>query len=739
MSQSSFSPLDEGNMLYAHTPNEDGEWDYLCAHSRKVGERARCFADVFGDGNLAYLLGLAHDLGKADPEFQRYLVAQARGEQCKSPPHAWAGAALFFVKRTSIPWAEICMPIAGHHSGLGEVGIVANRLDSRLVGNEEFLAQLQQMLAKMIREDALQSGICPTIKHKHLDPFRQETRVRMLFSALVDADWLATESHFSPKKERFRSGWPAIVELWERFEVDQKKLVMCTDTTSCVNKVRNDVYEHCLRASALEPGFFRLTVPTGGGKTRSSLAFALQHCIAHGLRRVVIAIPYTSIIDQTAEVCRKILGDDAVLEHHSQIDYDAVKKRYGDSEHLDAMPRRQELATENWDAPLIVTTTVQLFESLFCNRTSKCRKLHNLAGSVIILDEVQTRPPELLSPTLSMLRNLVEDYRVSVVLCTATQPALQSTPFLTELKGVDIREIVPGYRRHFEALKRVDYEFRKNPIAIADIVKEIEAEERVLAVFNSRKDALSVISMFGERDEAFHLSALLCPAHRKKVLADVRRRLDEKEPVCLISTQVIEAGVDVDFPVVYRVLGPLDRIVQVAGRCNREGELDAGRVIVFELAEGRAPRGAYASGIEKARLLLQAYPDSLHDPALYEEYFRRLFYDLDLDVHRIQQYRKELNYPEVARRYKLIPGDTCPVVVPYEDAFNRLDVWLKHPCRDTWRRLQPYIVTLYQYELESLEREGWVDKSAEGLYRWNGGYDEKRGIRAYYDPSDLLL
>lgn len=689
------------NNIYAHTPNKDGKWNLLDTHLRQVGEMAQKFADVFGDGSLAYLLGLAHDLGKANPAFQRYLLAQAKEERCERTPHAWAGAAIFSEYRNSIPWAEICLPIAGHHSGLGEEGLVANRVDAKLRANEDFVDNLRLMLVEMIKEDAkrFSNGLAIELES---DVYKRELRIRMLFSALIDADWLATEAHFSWKNTELRAGWPEIDELWRRFEADQKRLmagVADANGTRLINRVRNEVYECCLEASILEPGFFRLTVPTGGGKTRSSLGFALRHCLTHGWRRVVIAIPYTSIIDQTAQVCREILGDDAVLEHHSQIDYNERNQSPGGSKGSDEMPRRLELASENWDAPLIVTTTVQLFESLFSSTTSRCRKLHNLAGCVIILDEVQTLPPELLSPTLNVLRNLVEDYQVSVVLCTATQPALQSTPFLTELKDVEIREIVPNYRNHFHILKRVDYELREAPIAIADLVEELEAQEQVLAVFNSRKDALSAISMLRDREDAFHLSTLLCPSHRKQVLAEIRRRLDSKAPesVCLISTQVIEAGVDVDFPVVYRVLGPLDRIVQVAGRCNREGRLDAGKVIIFELEGGRAPRGAYASGIEKARLLLHEYPERLHDPRLHEEYFRRLYHDLDLDVHRVQQYRAVLNYPAVAASYKLIPDDTCPVVVPYEDAFNHLAVWLKYPCRDTWRKLQPYIINLYRY------------------------------------------
>ena len=252
-------------MLYAHTPNEDGEWDHLCIHLREVAAMARRFADVFKDGDLAYLVGLTHDLGKANPAFQKYLIAQARDEDRDTTPHAWAGAAIFSEYRNRIPWAEICMPIAGHHAGLGEIGLVANRIDARLAENREFVVNLRRMLIEMIKEEALQSGSARglTVSNKRLDPFKRELRIRMLFSALVDADWLATEAHFSPKDERFRSGWPSIEELWERFKVDQEKLMAGSDRTKLVNKVRNNVYENCLKASAFESGFFRLTVPTG--------------------------------------------------------------------------------------------------------------------------------------------------------------------------------------------------------------------------------------------------------------------------------------------------------------------------------------------------------------------------------------------------------------------------------------------------------------------------------------------
>lgn len=559
----------------------------------------------------------------------------------------------------------------------------------------------------------------------------------MLFSALIDADRLDTERHFEKQKSALRETWRAnMYLLWERFKANQDKLLASADRSKTVNQVRYEVYDACLKCAQRPQGLYRLTVPTGGGKTRSALAFGLRHALRHDLCRIVVVLPYTSIIDQTAEVYREILGENVILEHHSQVN---LLETSSNGQSISPV-LRYELATENWDVPVIVTTTVQFFESLFSNHPSKCRKIHNIADSVVILDEVQTLPTEILKPTLDAIRTLIEDYGVSVVLCTATQPALQSTPFLGELGDLEVQEIVPNYNRHFEVLRRVDYEIRHKEQSLLSIAEEVASEPQGLVILNTRKEALELFSMMSERGDAFHLSTLLCGAHRRDVIADITRRLDEGKPVCVVSTQVVEAGVDLDFPVVYRALGPLDRIVQAAGRCNREGKRSLGRVVVFKPEGSKSPRGPYAAGIEKARLLLERYSaEKLHDPDLYEEYFQDLYYDLELDKHRIQEFRRDLNYPLVADRYRLIPGNTVCVVVPYGDAFTFLDRWLAFPSRESWRPLQSYLVNLFEHEALRMENDGWMVKLTDKLYRWEGGYDNRRGIvEALYDPADLI-
>jgi len=724
--------------VIAHT-SSNGKRHSLCDHLKNTAVSAKQYALDFGCGELAYWLGALHDLGKVNPDFQRYLAALERDGQATSVPHSIWGAALLYQLVVHAGkddgWKELALPILGHHGGLPDAGTAAQTL-------QHFLAKQPDALQQMTAYLETASLELPPLK---ISPFsspraglRRELRIRMLYSALVDADWLNTEQHFAPDNAAQRMHWPQLAVLWQRFESNQEKLLgevrAHQKHNTSVNRVRREVYEACLSAAVGPPGVYRLTVPTGGGKTRSGIAFALRHAINNDLRRIVVAIPYTSIIDQTAQVFSEIFGNEAILEHHSQV------RVPEDDEDQAPTVLRMQLAVENWDAPLVVTTTVQLFDSLFSNRRSRVRKLHNLARSAIILDEVQTLPPELLAPILEVLRTLVDDYSVSLVLSTATQPTFEQSRYLEAFSDLEVREIVPDFQQYFERLQRVAYERRTESLEWEALAEELQDRPQVMVVLNTRKDALALLGATGEDEATFHLSTLLCGAHRQKVLEEVKRRLEEDQPVRLISTQVVEAGIDLDFPIVYRAIGPLDRIVQVAGRCNREGKLKLGRVVVFEPAGGGAPRGPYKVGIEKAKLLLHSQPvDALHDPMIYREYFQRLFDDVDTDRKGIQGYREVLNYPEVARRFHLIDQDTVAAVVPYEEAFERLAEWQSQPSRRRWQRLQPYLVSLWPYEVAKLEKAGWVVPVGEGLCRWEGQYDCTRGVvSTLRDPTDLV-
>jgi CRISPR-associated endonuclease/helicase Cas3 len=732
--------------LYAHTPPEGSEkWDILHDHLVGVAQKARRFAEPFGAGALAYVIGLWHDLGKINPEFQAYLEAMHKGESHAKVPHSiWAGAlgyALIWLgKKDAESWKELALPLAGHHSGLDQPGALSQKLHAFIEGEQGKKALC--LLQKATTQLQLPVGM----RMQHGSQRGRDLLIRMVFSALVDADYLATEQHFEGAKSDRRGNWPSLKQLWDVFCADQTRLLgEAEQSPSTVNDVRRKVYEACLDAAKKEPGLFRLTVPTGGGKTRSGLAFALQHALSYRKERVIVALPYTSIIDQTAREYRKIFDAhfDCVLEHHSQVDLPDEQE----DQHPTAIYHR--LAAENWDAPLVVTTTVQLFESLFGCKPGRCRKLHNIGNSVLILDEVQTLPSEFLAPTLEVIRWLVEYGATTVVFSTATQPAFDETPYLKAFDGLAITPIVEKYHAHFRLLERVDYQPVRQLQNLNELTDEIAERtgQQVLVILNTRKHAVALLNELRDRkvQGLYHLSTLLCGAHRKAILEDIKKRLalNDPQPVCLISTQVVEAGVDLDFPTVYRAMGPLDRIVQAAGRCNREGRRhEKGQVIIFDWPENASPPGSYRIGLDDAKMLLQRNsPARLNDPELYREYFQCLFRDADLDKRDILPCCRDLNFPEVAQRYKFVE-ETIPVVVPCYDnseGEKRLQAYMKHPSRETWRRLMTYVVNIRRQELNSLQC--WLEPAVGAFYRWTGIYDAEthRGlVGPLMDPADLL-
>ncbi|MEI6065266.1 MAG: CRISPR-associated helicase Cas3', partial [Pseudanabaena sp. ELA748] len=680
------------------------------------------------------------DLGKYNPEFQKYLeLCDIASKAGKDAPRSKTPHAIYGAKLAAEQFEPLALLIAGHHTGLQTI----TKLDNNLVKGID--DSIYQSILQKATEDKINLQISSDVTHlfeklvqddHHYDFLRYDLLLRLLFSCLVDADCLDTESHFDPEATAQRSSNITVTSLWKTLKTSQQKLLekakvqnyspfVNQSKAEAVNQIRAEVYEACVAAATHQTGVFRLAVPTGGGKTRSGLAFALAHAKQHSLDRVIVAVPYTSIIEQTVTVYRGIFGDAAVLEHHSAVQPD-------DSNEEDARSRQAQarLATQNWDAPLIVTTTVQLFESLFANRTSRCRKLHNIVRSVIILDEVQTLPVSLLAPIVSVLKNLCQQYQVSVVLCTATQPALEDeTPYLSGFASGTVRDIIAPTiaKQHFSALSRVHYTVPPDEWSWARVAQEVNQHDQALVILNTRKDALAVLDALPNTNapHIYHLSTLLCGQHRREVLKQVRDRLKNNQPCLLISTQVVEAGVDLDFPIVYRAIGPLDRIVQAAGRCNREGlRLDKGRVIVFRPQDGKIPPGEYRKAFEETNILLNRENLDWDDPAIFETYFRRLYQGLDSDAKKIQHHREALDFPKVAHRFKLIPDDTTPVLIEYDDRASALVQRIRrYGLRSgNLKVLQPYLVNLRSHDFN--KHEEIRELIAPGVWLWHGYYDK---------------
>ncbi|MBV9690787.1 MAG: CRISPR-associated helicase Cas3' [Ktedonobacteraceae bacterium] len=715
----------------AHTKNAEGKRQDLEEHLRNVADATGQYCASFGGEIFGRYAGLLHDIGKYDPAFQQYLLnaEQNPAKRLRGPDHKGAGTVLAQMAEAG---GSLAFLINGHHGGLAARSDLKTNIKERMVNNavQDAIATAKRTLPEL---QAIVHDLIPTHIRTELE---RELFVRMAFSALVDADFLDTEQHFNAGKSPERDNHWHISGLWERFATSYRQSFADVPQSN-LNTIRAEVYQYCLNAADLAPGFFRLTVPTGGGKTLASLAFALQHALKYDRERIIYAIPYTSIIDQTAGVFRGIFADEqACIEHHSDI---AMQ----DPQYPTPAEIQRRLAAENWDASLIVTTTVQLFESLLGCNTGKCRKLHNIARSVIVLDEVQMLPVHLLTTILDVLRQLVAYYGVTVVLCTATQPDFESRQGFEGLP--DIREIVPAPERYFARLQRVEYQL---PLAgetwtWEQVAARVQEEQQILVIVNTRRDAAQLLDLLTpddtieqEEDPAlFHLSTRLCGAHRREVLQEVRLRLRTGEPCRLIATQVIEAGVDVDFPLVMRAIGPLDRIVQAAGRANREGRMPhPGTVIVFAPEDGHIPKGSYTLGTDIAKGLLRDGQANLHDPNIYQAYFRDYYSYPNRDPEDIEGTRKRFDYPLVAEKFRMIEDDSMPVVVKYaspesedehavENLFNKIR---SSSHREYLRALQPYTVNLLAYEFKKAQDNKLVQEVIPGVWEWLGRYDSGR-------------
>ena len=722
---------------FAHTrPGRPvGEWEPLEGHLREVARLAEHFGSAFGSGGWARLAGLWHDLGKYRASFQGYLrraggaLDEGISDECAAGrvDHSTVGA-IHAIDSLGERGKVVAYLIAGHHAGLPDATGGEASLRSRLDRKDLLTDWARDEIPPELLQAQPPRGGPPS-----RDPQDTHLWLRMLFSCLTDADFLATEAFMDVGRatSRLRAD-PGIDHLARQLHSWLTARFPRPHTE--VDRIRAEVLDACTAGASRDPGLFTLTVPTGGGKTLSSMAFALNHAVAWGKRRVIYAIPYTSIIEQTADTFRDIFGD-CVIEHHSNLDPDDPSR--------DSLSQR--LAAENWDAPIIVTTNVQLFESLFAARGSRCRKLHNIVDSVVVLDEAQLLPPDFLDPILHCLRVLIRDYGVSLVISTATQPAVGLT---------GARELAPDPIGLDRRLRRVRYEWpdSNGPATWAQIADEIVRAPQILCVVNRRDDARELYGLIRGEEGAVHLSALMCGDHRSRVISGIKERLTNGQPVRLVSTQLIEAGVDLDFPVVYRAFAGLDSIAQAAGRCNREGKLlSPGRVVVFN-PPTPPPPGLLRKAENKARELLAGRQSDDLDPALFSTFFELLYNQgvNTLDRHDILELlgrdarRLDFQFRSAAERFHLVDESGYrPVVADWGQGLALVQhLKRRGPDRFVMRRLQRFTVSLPCHQVNALLAAGEIEEILPSLFAAKPGlYDKEIGLRTdgrEYEPGELI-
>lgn len=760
-------------IVYAHSRSDAprADWETLARHLENVARTCARFAEIFGFAELGRVAGLLHDIGKCSIEFQTYIGSD--GEVARGPDHSTAGA-IEARRLYDVGFGDIlAYAIAGHHAGLPDFSTLRERLNKVPPIYDGWEAHVTDLPSAFPRDGSWRAG--------GPSGFSLSFLTRFLFSCLVDADRLETARFYGGEGADRVVGTP-LATLRDRLAAHMAAKISVGHPVSSdgararLADLRTSIRDAAVAKAGLAPGFFTLTVPTGGGKTLTSLSFALEHAVTKELRRIVYVIPFTSIIEQTAATFRAALGassetpnDSDVLEHHATFDWDDAlqKARLAEDGRGRAPLERLQRATENWDAPVVVTTAVQFFESLFASRTSACRKLHNLARSVIVLDEAQSLPLHVLQPCLAALDELVRNYGASVVICTATQPAWRAIdgvlrepgPGRTRKSlGLDIgeeRELAPNPHELFTALKRVEIVHPPDPVTDDEVAARFAAQPRMLCIVNSRRHAKRLFDQIEGFEGAVHLSTWMCPRHRRLVLERARADLAANAPVRIVSTSLIEAGVDIDSPEVWRAVAGLDSLLQAAGRCNREFRQASGRVVIFTPSEDQAPhdlKQAWQAG----RTVLRRHADPQTLDAI-KTYFGELYFNQPngaFDASTLEGERWpilphiaegadecRIPFASIATAFRLIEDRMKPVIVPWssgagdDEALTLLERVALMPTRADLRRLQQYTVSIPQRQRDTWLAQGVLKPVHPALgdamlrFEDDALYDARSGLR----------
>lgn len=723
----------------AHSENKNNEKHSLSKHLTETAELAASFTDQDAFKPIFHMAGLLHDLGKYQPEFQRYLET---GGRRGSVPHASWGSG--YARREGLIEASIA--IDGHHKGIPDAS--AWKSDTEPFKRDEvsgFESAVNTFLDDTRASEIISKKSVPL---RFADPLKRETFIRYLFSALTDGDWLSTEKHFEKNTFRARANLvlpvdEMIAKLDTEFSKKPKK--------GKLNRLRNEAREQVLKKSDLPCGFYSLALPTGMGKTLTSIAWALKHAKKNALKRIIIVLPFVNIIDQTAQTLKDIFGPEWVLEHHSSFNEDAFEAKDNEGSYS-LIEQRKKLACENWDYPIIVTTTVQFFESLFSNRPSRCRKIHNIAESVVIFDEVQTLPKEMILPTLQMLKDVQSVMRTSFLFCTATQPAFERREGFNGIEA--IQHLMENPAELYKETRRVTYHLLNdlNPVDSTALLEAIVREDAAtLVIFNTKKATLEFFEATrgsANWEKKYHLSTAMCPSHRKHVIESIRADLTVKRKILVVSTQLIEAGVDFDFPVVFRAMAPLEAVIQAAGRCNRENTLgnSGGKVFLFKLIDGTMPDKTYSACASYAEELIKADIEQLHHHQSFNHYYSQVIQlYVDPDKYNINTARGEItgqfNFKTVNDIYHVISDQTEGLFIyHFSDESRQLFHSIEHKeflSKDDYRRMQAYTVQVYEYFI--LGNAETCRTMPQGFKVWYGNYDSETGISVEPIKADKMV